>query len=159
MLVMHQTSLSSTHLEQPRSQPEHKGRPNAVGFPFGGFTPGCRAEMHIIGSGTGRLTRSNAIIRPTGKRRRLLSRASRRSGPNVGTARVATAGDAVASDTALSELGLGTLKLLSFLGVGAFPSADLLAGVFLLLFPFLGLKLAAGLADLLLASGGIDIAA
>lgn len=59
--------LSSTQLEQSRSQPQNKGGPGACSFSLGRVVAARRLEVNIVSSGTGCLASSDSIVASAGK--------------------------------------------------------------------------------------------
>lgn len=130
--------LSPGQLKKAGSQPKHEGGPEAVCPALGRLASGGGLELRLL---------------------RLASVERIGLGLFADAGRVSRAGEGAGVPKAgLSLLGLRPLILVGFLGGGTLPLEDLLTSILFFLFLLLGLELATGLADLLLAGGRVHLA-
>lgn len=159
--------LSSTKLEQSRSQPQNKSGPSTGGFPLGGFGSVSRLKVHIVSSSARCLACRHSVVAAGTKVDLLVLGGQTQTHASAGSLardrrpNVSTTGHTITRDSRGSKAAFATIlvEAVGFATLCTFLLADLLTGVLLLLGSFFFLKLAAGLADVLLAGNSVHLAA
>lgn len=163
-LLMGELLLSSTHLEQARPQPQHKGSPGPRGFPFSRLVALRRLKAHVVCCWAGCLVGRNGIVSRAGEAELFVIVTQTRGcvftrvgQTNVGVAR--DPGNSITRDARGANASLAVVlgESMRISALGAVLLADLLACVLFLLCLLLLLELASCLANVVLAGSGVDL--